>query len=147
MSLASGLDAPTAGTIRFRGRDIAELGLGRYRNRHAATVFQSLNLLPYMTAGAEHHLGDGDHRSQGTARAARHALARPAGRDAAEHHRRTPLLSGGQQQRVAIARALACEVDILFADEPTSRRERWTTERRPGSSRCSASWRTRTANA
>ena len=33
--------------------------------------------------------------------------------------RRTLQLSGGQQQRVAIARALACEVDILFADEPT----------------------------
>ncbi|MFJ8825975.1 ATP-binding cassette domain-containing protein [Streptomyces sp. NPDC102467] len=50
LSLASGLDSPTSGTVRFRGRDIAEIGLGAYRNRHAATVFQSLNLLTYMTA-------------------------------------------------------------------------------------------------
>ncbi|WP_329472957.1 ATP-binding cassette domain-containing protein [Streptomyces sp. NBC_01723] len=28
-------------------------------------------------------------------------------------------LGRGRQQRVAIARALACEVDLLFADEPT----------------------------
>ncbi|MGW6310776.1 ATP-binding cassette domain-containing protein, partial [Streptomyces niveus] len=34
-------------------------------------------------------------------------------------HRNVLKLSGGQQQRVAIARALACDVDILFADEPT----------------------------
>ena len=41
------------------------------------------------------------------------------GVEADDRNRRTPALSGGQQQRVAIARALACEVDILFADEPT----------------------------
>ncbi|MCF2436069.1 hypothetical protein LV779_23615 [Streptomyces thinghirensis] len=49
-SLASGLDAPTAGRVRFKGRDVAELGLGTYRNRHVATVFQSPNLLTYMNA-------------------------------------------------------------------------------------------------
>jgi putative ABC transport system ATP-binding protein len=41
------------------------------------------------------------------------------GVEAADQKRRTLQLSGGQQQRVAIARALACEVDVLFADEPT----------------------------
>ncbi|MFI1864033.1 ATP-binding cassette domain-containing protein [Streptomyces jumonjinensis] len=41
------------------------------------------------------------------------------GVDAGDHNRRTLKLSGGQQQRVAIARALTCEVDTLFADEPT----------------------------
>ena len=28
-------------------------------------------------------------------------------------------LSGGEQQRIAIARAIACNVDLIFADEPT----------------------------
>jgi putative ABC transport system ATP-binding protein len=120
LSLASGLDSPTGGTVRFRGRDIADLGLGRYRNRHAATVFQSLNLLTYMTAlqnitSAMEITGV---KGGGRARRARELLDL-LGVEAADQNRRTLQLSGGQQQRVALARALACEVDILFADEPT----------------------------
>ncbi|NEB74108.1 ABC transporter ATP-binding protein [Streptomyces sp. SID14478] len=120
LSLASGLDAPTSGSVRFRGRDIAEIGLGTYRNRHAATVFQSLNLLTYMTAvqnvtAAMEITGVKVPRRK--QRAAE--LLGLLGIEEAEQHRRTLQLSGGQQQRVAIARALACDVDILFADEPT----------------------------
>ncbi|MGW1278242.1 ABC transporter ATP-binding protein [Streptomyces tsukubensis] len=120
LSLASGLDSPTSGSIRFRGRDIAELGLGRYRNRHAATVFQSFNLLTYMTAVQNITSAmeiTGVRRRNKKQRASE--LLDLLGVDPADHHRRTLQLSGGQQQRVAIARALACEVDILFADEPT----------------------------
>ncbi|QDY79114.1 ABC transporter ATP-binding protein [Streptomyces qinzhouensis] len=120
LSLASGLDSPSTGSVRFRGRDIAELGLGRYRNRHAATVFQSLNLLTYMTAVQNITSAmeiTGVRRGNKRQRAVE--LLELLGVDADEHHRRTLQLSGGQQQRVAIARALACEVDILFADEPT----------------------------
>ncbi len=120
LSLASGLDTPTSGSVRFRGEDIAEFGLGRFRNRHVATVFQSLNLLTYMTAvqnitSAMEITGvKGTHRK----RRARELLDL-LGIEAQDHDRRTLQLSGGQQQRVAIARALACEVDILCADEPT----------------------------
>ncbi|MFI6288630.1 ABC transporter ATP-binding protein [Streptomyces sp. NPDC051018] len=120
LSLASGLDSPSSGSIRFHGRDVAELGLGRYRNRHVATVFQSLNLLTYMTAVQNITSAmeiTGVRRGNRKQRAAE--LLDLLGVDAVDHHRRTPQLSGGQQQRVAIARALACEVDILFADEPT----------------------------
>ncbi|MER6913319.1 ABC transporter ATP-binding protein [Streptomyces sp. NPDC000594] len=120
LSLVGGLDSPSAGSVRFRGRDVADLGLGRYRNRHVATVFQSLNLLTYMTAvqnitSAMEITGvrRGDKRQRAV------ELLDLLGVDAADHHRRTLRLSGGQQQRVAIARALACEVDILCADEPT----------------------------
>ncbi|MER5889157.1 ABC transporter ATP-binding protein [Streptomyces sp. NPDC001941] len=131
LSLASGLDAPTTGTIRFQGRDISEMGLGRYRNRHAATVFQSLNLITYMTAvqnitSAMEITGV---KSRPGARKRRAVeLLELLGVEPTEHHRRTLQLSGGQQQRVAIARALACEVDVLFADEPTGALDHETAE-------------------
>ncbi|MEW2521614.1 ABC transporter ATP-binding protein [Actinacidiphila alni] len=122
LSLASGLDAPTGGTIRFRGRDIADLGLGTYRNRHVSTVFQSLNLLPYLTAlqNVTSAMDITGVKPRGAGRRARAAeILELLGITGAEQRRKPALLSGGQQQRVAIARALACEVDILFADEPT----------------------------
>ncbi|MFZ3474926.1 ABC transporter ATP-binding protein [Streptomyces sp. 4.24] len=120
LSLASGLDSPTTGSIRFQGQDVARLGLGRYRNRHVATVFQSLNLLTYMTAvqnitSAMEITGvKGVHRKRRAVE-----LLDLLGIERADQNRRTLQLSGGQQQRVAIARALACEVDVLCADEPT----------------------------
>jgi putative ABC transport system ATP-binding protein len=122
LSLASGLDSPTKGIIRFDGQDLAELGLGRYRNKHAATVFQQYNLLTYMTAlqnviTAMEITG----AKPATGRRKAHALELLAkvGLDPDMADRNVLKLSGGQQQRVAIARALACDVDILFADEPT----------------------------
>ncbi|MFG3318203.1 ABC transporter ATP-binding protein [Streptomyces sp. NPDC048171] len=120
LSIAAGLDSPTAGTVRFRGRDISEIGLGRYRNRHAATVFQSLNLLTYMTAVQNITSAMEITGVKGVRKRQRAVeLLDLLGVEAADRNRRTPALSGGQQQRVAIARALACEVDVLFADEPT----------------------------
>ncbi|PJN35502.1 ABC transporter [Streptomyces sp. CB02959] len=120
LSLASGLDTPTSGHVRFRGQDIGALGLGAYRQRHAATVFQSLNLITYMTAVQNITSAmeiTGVRRGGRWRRAAE--LLDLLGIEEADRHRRTLQLSGGQQQRVAIARALACDVDVLFADEPT----------------------------
>lgn len=128
LSLASGLDTPTAGTVRFDGRDIREIGLGRYRNRHAATVFQSLNLLTYLTAVQNITSAMEITKVKGGGRHKRRAveLLDLLGIDRSDQDRRTLQLSGGQQQRVAIARALACEVDVLFADEPTGALDRET---------------------
>ncbi|MEU9847904.1 ABC transporter ATP-binding protein [Streptomyces sp. NPDC047985] len=120
LSLASGLDSPTRGSVHFRGEDVARIGLGRYRNRHVATVFQSLNLLTYMTAVQNITSAMEITGAKGVNKKKRATeLLGLLGIDQADQHRRTLELSGGQQQRVAIARALACEVDILFADEPT----------------------------
>ncbi|MGW4203469.1 ABC transporter ATP-binding protein [Streptomyces sp. NPDC004726] len=120
LSLASGLDAPTKGKISFDGTDLAGIGLGRYRNRHAATIFQQYNLLTYMTAAqnvttAMEITGSKVRGKRG------HALEilERIGLDRQQATSNVLRLSGGQQQRVAIARALACDVDILFADEPT----------------------------
>ncbi|MBU7598435.1 ABC transporter ATP-binding protein [Streptomyces sp. P38-E01] len=122
LSLASGLDAPTSGSISFDGRDLAELGLGRYRNRHAATIFQQYNLLTYMTALQNVTTAmeiTGAKPVSGSRRGRALELLQQVGLDRDMARRNVLRLSGGQQQRVAIARALACDVDILFADEPT----------------------------
>ncbi|WP_262705765.1 MULTISPECIES: ABC transporter ATP-binding protein [Streptomyces] len=122
LSLASGLDTPTKGTITFDGRDLTELGLGRYRNQHAATIFQQYNLLTYMTALQNVTCAmeiTGTKPTTGSRKARALHLLEKIGLDKAMATRNVLQLSGGQQQRVAIARALACDVDILFADEPT----------------------------
>ncbi|NGO76547.1 ABC transporter ATP-binding protein [Streptomyces sp. YC504] len=122
LSLASGLDTPTKGTISFDGQDLTALGLGRYRNKHAATIFQQYNLLTYMTALQNVTTAmeiTGTKPASGSRKAHALRLLEDMGLDKAMATRNVLQLSGGQQQRVAIARALACDVDILFADEPT----------------------------
>ncbi|MFF2845331.1 ABC transporter ATP-binding protein [Streptomyces sp. NPDC058001] len=122
LSLASGLDAPTKGTISFDGQDLTKLGLGRYRNRHAATIFQQYNLLTYMSALQNVTTAmeiTGVKPETGSRKSRALHLLESIGLDKDMARRNVLRLSGGQQQRVAIARALACDVDILFADEPT----------------------------
>ncbi|MEU9608482.1 ABC transporter ATP-binding protein [Streptomyces sp. NPDC048057] len=122
LSLASGLDTPTKGTVSFDGQDLTKLGLGRYRNQHAATIFQQYNLLTYMTALQNVTCAmeiTGVTPATGSRKARALHLLEKIGLDKAMATRNVLQLSGGQQQRVAIARALACDVDVLFADEPT----------------------------
>ncbi|MHC3472592.1 ABC transporter ATP-binding protein [Streptomyces sp. 7R007] len=122
LSLASGLDTPTQGIISFDGRNLTELGLGRYRNKHAATIFQQYNLLTYMTALQNVTCAmeiTGTKPTTGSRKTHALHLLEKIGLDKSMATRNVMHLSGGQQQRVAIARALACDVDILFADEPT----------------------------
>ncbi|MFI6942754.1 ABC transporter ATP-binding protein [Streptomyces sp. NPDC050418] len=129
LSLASGLDAPTTGRIAFDGVDLTSIGLGRYRNRHAATIFQQYNLLTYMNA-----VQNVTTAMEITGVRTRHKKARALeilerlGIDRQHATRKVLQLSGGQQQRVAIARALACDVDLLFADEPTGNLDEDTAE-------------------
>jgi putative ABC transport system ATP-binding protein len=144
LSLASGLDSPTGGTVRFRGRDIADLGLGRYRNRHAATVFQSLNLLTYMTAlqnitSAMEITGV---KGGGRARRARELLDL-LGVEAADQNRRTLQLSGSSSASPSRVRWPARWTSSSRTSPPGP----WTWRRRAGSSRCSASSPTTTASA
>jgi putative ABC transport system ATP-binding protein len=120
LGLAAGLDTPTSGRILYQDGDVRDLGLSRYRNKHVATIFQSFNLLSYMTAVQNvttameiSGVKDGNRRRRAA------ELLERVGLDPDEARRNVRQLSGGQQQRVAIARAIACDVDILCADEPT----------------------------
>ncbi|GAV10541.1 ABC transporter ATP-binding protein [Paenibacillus sp. NAIST15-1] len=120
LSLASGLDIPRSGSVLFKGTDIRKIGLDSYRNKHVSIIFQSYNLITYMTAlqnvvTAMEITGiDVEDKKERALE-----LLKKVGLTEIEAKRKVLQLSGGQQQRVAIARALSCNVDLLIADEPT----------------------------
>ncbi|MEV6011455.1 ABC transporter ATP-binding protein [Streptomyces sp. NPDC051976] len=117
---------PTAGEIRYGGRDIAALGEKALRPlRHELQmVFQDpvSSLNPRRSIGesiadplrAAGELGD-------KAVVARvHELLERVGLDPAWYHRYPHEFSGGQRQRVGIARALAPAPKLIVCDEPVS---------------------------
>lgn len=110
LSLLGGLDAPKGGEILFEGKNIAEMGLEKYRHDCVSFVFQNYNLIEYMTPRENVQLVDA-HASTDT--------LHQVGLTDEEIDRNVLKLSGGQQQRVAIARALASAAPIILADEPT----------------------------
>lgn len=120
LSLASGLDTPSTGNVLYKGTDLRKIGLDSYRNKHVSIIFQSYNLITYMTAlqnvvtAMEITKVDVKDKKERALE-----LLEKVGLTEVEAKRKVLQLSGGQQQRVAIARALSCNVDLLIADEPT----------------------------
>ena len=130
--LIAGLDRPTSGSVRVRGRDIAMLSEGEvavFRNREIGYVWQQHHLLAEFTC-AENvmlpRLVGGESRTKALA-VAKERLDEVGLADRAEH--RAGELSGGEQQRVAIARALVLDPSLLLADEPTGNLDERTAEK------------------
>jgi putative ABC transport system ATP-binding protein len=122
LTLAGGLDSPTAGDILVGGRNLTQLRpreLAVLRRRSIGYVFQQLNLIPSLTAVENVMLPrelDGIPARQARPEA-KAALAEVGLADLAD--RFPDELSGGQQQRVAIVRALIGQRTLILADEPT----------------------------
>ena len=110
LSLLGGLDSPGVGQILYKGQDIAETGLADHRKNHVAFIFQSYNLIDYLTPRENVAL---------TSKLPPLPILERLGLTEEETRRNVLKLSGGQQQRVAIARALASESPVILADEPT----------------------------
>lgn len=120
LSLLSGLAKPTSGRILFNGKDIAKINKYNYRSKLVGVVFQSFNLLPYLTATENVMLSmDISGKKIKNKKELAKKLLQKVNLEEEDLNRGILKLSGGQQQRVAIARALAYEPDIIFADEPT----------------------------
>lgn len=121
LHIAAGLTGVTSGTVRVEGQDLAKMPdrqLTLFRRHRIGLVFQSLNLVPALTAQENvllplHAAGVRGERT----RRAEEILDRLGLADRRSH--RPGALSGGEQQRVAIARALVTEPAIVLADEPT----------------------------
>ena len=115
LMMLAGFEAPTTGSIRLRGREIADTPA---RKREIGMVFQNYALFPHLTVGQnlsfplEVRRVDPAQRREKVDRALQ--LVRLQGFE----DRRPGQLSGGQQQRVAIARALVFEPDLVLMDEP-----------------------------
>ena len=120
LSLLSGLAKPTSGEILFDGKDIAKVNKYNYRSKLVGVVFQSFNLLPYLTATENVMLSmDISGKKIKNKKELATKLLKKVNLEEEDINRGILKLSGGQQQRVAIARALSYEPDIIFADEPT----------------------------
>ena len=120
MNLIGLLDSPSAGHIFFDGRDVSKLTEDESAQLRASSIgfiFQSFNLLPYLTACENIELGMTYGQRPNARQRALDLLSRVRLDHRAQAYPRT--LSGGERQRVAIARALANEPLLILADEPT----------------------------
>ena len=118
LRLVAGFDSPTAGSVRFDGR---EMGGVPPEDRGVGVVFQNYALFPHLSVAENVGYGlrfadppDGETRAERVASLLELVDLPDAGpRDPGE-------LSGGQRQRVALARALAPGPELLLLDEPMS---------------------------
>lgn len=124
-----GLLTPTKGQVFVRDTDIYGMsprGRARFRRENVGFIFQTFELLPYLTALENVMLplsiagvDNREQRELALKDLNRVGLAERVGHKPSE-------LSGGEQQRVSIARGIVNEPDILLADEPTGNLDRKT---------------------
>jgi len=121
LNILSALDEPTGGEVILNGKKIngmSENARAKLRRKDVGYVFQSVALIPMMTAleNVEFSLRlvgyKGDRKARAMECLRLVGLAQRAGHMPQE-------MSGGEQQRVAVARAIAHKPKVLFADEPT----------------------------
>lgn len=120
LALIGGLEVPSAGRVLIGGHPISTLSQrrrARLRREEFGFVFQSDNLLPFLTTvenvGLQLALREppGDF-GRGTELLSALGLAEHA-------HKLPDQLSGGQRRRAAVARALVHGPRVVLADEPT----------------------------
>ena len=127
LSLISGLERCTEGTILFDGKNLKDINLDTYRNSQIGIVFQSYNLLPYMTASENIILSmDASGGKIKNKKQKAIELMESVGLKSSYADRKVLRLSGGEQQRVAIARSLSYNPKMIVADEPTGNLDKQT---------------------
>jgi oligopeptide/dipeptide ABC transporter ATP-binding protein len=115
---------PTAGTVRFDGRDITNLSPRAMRpvRRDMQMIFQDpySSLNPRQTVGQIIGAPYSIHKTEGHTRTLVQELMNRCGMNP-EHYNRYPHeFSGGQRQRIGVARALALRPKLIICDEPVS---------------------------
>jgi putative ABC transport system ATP-binding protein len=121
LNIISALDKPNEGQAFLDTKEITSLSdkqREKIRRKNIGYVFQSVTLIPMMTAyeNVDYALRLGKYK--GNRRERVEECLKMVGLGQRMRHMPQEL-SGGEQQRVAIARAIAHKPKVIFADEPT----------------------------
>ena len=122
MNILSALDKPTEGKIFFQDTEItalSETACSRLRRKKIGFIFQSVALVPMMSAYENVEFSLRLAKYAGNRKQRAEECLKMVGLGSRMHHLPQEM-SGGEQQRVAIARAIAHRPEVLFADEPTA---------------------------
>ncbi|MEU5317162.1 dipeptide ABC transporter ATP-binding protein [Streptomyces sp. NPDC021056] len=121
------LERPTAGTIKYKGEDLAKLSGKALKSvrRNIQMVFQDpyTSLNPRMTVGdiiGEPYEIHPEVAPKGDRRKKVQDLLDVVGLNPEYINRYPHQFSGGQRQRIGIARGLALRPEVIVADEPVS---------------------------
>jgi putative ABC transport system ATP-binding protein len=122
LNIVGGLDRASAGSVKVFEQELTRLSAGElveYRRNTVGHVFQTMNLIPTLTAAENIELpmvALGIPREKRRSRV--EELVDIVGLGERKDHKPGEL-SGGEQQRVALAAALANNPPLVLADEPT----------------------------
>ena len=123
ISMIGALLTPTEGSVRIGGEDLSGMSKReqtRFRANKIGFVFQSFNLVPFLTARENLTvMGNISDDSKRTIEQRADQLLEELG--LVERRDNLPeQLSGGERQRVAIGRALVTDPELILVDEPTA---------------------------
>jgi putative ABC transport system ATP-binding protein len=128
LGLITGILQPQQGSCMVLGKELTAMSMparDQHRGSQMGYIFQSFNLIPYLTVRQNVALPCQAHerrRSNIVAATVGEEVERLLRRLGLEPYldRNVKKLSTGQQQRVAIARAVIGRPSLVIADEPTS---------------------------